>query len=68
MFVAWETRKVQLKELESQEHLEVCEGTERERRGLPGVSEGRGDWRELLNFWRRMMKKLSAAGLKDPLT
>ena len=55
-------------ELESQEHLEVCEGTERERRGLPGVSEGRGDWRELLNFWRRMMKKLSAAGLKDPLT
>ena len=23
-------------ELESQEHLEVCEGTERERRGLPG--------------------------------
>ena len=45
----------------------MCEGTERERRGLPGVSEGRGDWRELLNL-RRMMKKLSAAGLKDPLT
>ena len=51
-------------ESESQEHLEVCEGTERERRGLPGIMEGRGDWRELLKFWGRMMKKLTAAGLK----
>ena len=51
-------------ESESQEHLEVCEGTERERRGLSSIMEGRGDWRELLKFWGRMMKKLTAAGLK----
>ena len=51
-------------ESESQEHLEVCEGTERERRGLPDIMEGRGDWRELLKFWGRMMKKLTAAGSK----
>ena len=51
---------------ETQEHLEACKGTEHERRGLAGVS--RGDWRDLLQFWRRMVKKLTAAGLKNPLT
>ena len=39
----------------SQEHLEICEGTEHERRGLD-----MGTWRGLLDFWRRMMKKLGA--------
>jgi len=39
----------------NQEHLEICEGTEYERRGLD-----MGTWRGLLDFWRRMMKKLGA--------
>ena len=39
----------------NQEHLEKCEGTEHERRGLD-----MGTWRGLLDFWRRMMKKLGA--------
>ena len=39
----------------SKEHLESCEGTEHERRGL-----NMGTWRGLLDFWRRMMKKLGA--------
>ena len=43
------------KEEMSQEHLESCEGTEHERRGL-----NMGTWRGLLDFWRRMMKKLGA--------
>ena len=43
------------KEEMSQEHLEICEGTEHERRGLD-----MGTWRGLLDFWRRMMKKLGA--------
>ena len=43
------------KEEMSQEHLEICEGTEHERRGLD-----MGNWRGLLDFWRRMMKKLGA--------
>ena len=43
------------KEEMSQEHLESCEGTEHERRGL-----NLGTWRGLLDFWRRMMKKLGA--------
>ena len=43
------------KEEMNQEHLETCEGTEYERRGLD-----MGTWRGLLDFWRRMMKKLGA--------
>ena len=39
----------------NQEHLETCEGTEHERRGLD-----MGTWRGLLDFWRRMIKKLGA--------
>ena len=39
----------------NQEHLEICEGTEHERRGLD-----MGTWRGLLDFWRRMIKKLEA--------
>ena len=39
----------------SQEHLEKCEGTEHERRGLD-----MGTWRGLLDFWRRTTKKLGA--------
>ena len=39
----------------NQEHLETCEGTEHERRGLD-----MGTWRGLLDFWRRMIKKLEA--------
>ena len=36
-------------------YLEICEGTEHERRGLD-----MGTWIGLLDFWRRMMKKLGA--------
>ena len=39
----------------NQEHLEICEGTVHERRGLD-----MGTWRGLLDFWRRMIKKLEA--------
>ena len=39
----------------SQEHLETCKGTEHERRGLDMRT-----WRGLLDFWRRVMKKLGA--------
>ena len=47
---------------ESQEHLQLCEGTKFERRGLD-VS----DWRGLLDFWRRMKIKMAAVilGLID---
>ena len=34
---------------ETQEHLQLCEGTKFERRGLD-----LSDWRGLLDFWRRM--------------
>ena len=40
---------------ETQEHLELCEGTRFERRGLD-----LSDWRGLLDFWRRMKIKLAA--------
>ena len=36
-------------------YLEKCEGTVHERRGLD-----MGTWRGLLDFWRRMIKKLEA--------
>ena len=42
---------------ESQEHLEKCEGTAFERRGLRGL--GAGDWRDVLLFWRRMKMKMA---------
>ena len=38
---------------ETQEHLQLCEGTRFERRG-PDLE----DWRGLLDFWRRMTKKI----------
>ena len=41
---------------ESQDHLQECRGTEFERRGL----DLSGDW-GLVNFWKRMEKKLAAA-------
>ena len=41
---------------ETQEHLEVCRGTDHERRGLNLTG-----WFGKLNFWKRMTKKLSAA-------
>ena len=43
------------KEEMNQEHFKICEGTEHERRGLD-----MGTWRGLLDFWRRLIKKLGA--------
>jgi len=40
---------------ETQEHLQLCEGTKFERRGLD-----LSDWRGLLDFWRRMKIKMAA--------
>ena len=40
---------------ETQEHLQLCEGTRFERRGLD-----LSDWRGLLDFWRRMKFKMAA--------
>ena len=37
----------------NQEHLETCEGTGYERRGLDMSS-----WRGILDFWRRMTSRL----------
>ena len=54
--------------LESQEHLQVCKGTEFERRGLILADSG---WRGVLLFWRRMMAKISmnaTAAKKGTLT
>ena len=49
---------------ESQEHLEMCGGTEFERRGL----EMR-NWRDRLLFWRRMTVKIAAVTKKKgPVT
>ena len=42
---------------ESQEHLEKCEGTAFERRGLRRL--GVGYWRDVLLFWRRMKMKMA---------
>jgi len=39
---------------ETQEHLELCDGTAFERRGLD-----LSDWRGKLEFWRRMTKKMA---------
>ena len=43
----------------NQEHLEICEGTGYERRGLDMSS-----WRGILDFWRRMTSRLQ--DLKKP--
>ena len=49
---------------EDQEHLEVCGGTEFERRNLELEN-----WRHKLLFWRRMTAKIAAATLKKgPVT
>ena len=49
---------------EDQEHLEVCGGTEFERRGLELEN-----WRHKLLFWRRMTAKIAAVTLKKgPVT
>ena len=40
---------------ETQEHLQLCEETKFERRGLD-----LSDWRGLLDFWRRMKIKMAA--------
>ena len=37
----------------NQEHLEICEGTGYERRGLD-----MSGWRGILDFWRRMTPRL----------
>ena len=39
---------------ETQEHLELCDGTAFERKGLD-----LSDWRGKLEFWRRMTKKMA---------
>ena len=41
---------------ETQEHLELCDGTSVESRGLD-----LSDWRGKLEFWRRMTKKMATA-------
>ena len=48
--------------VESQEHLEICEGNENERRKLPNMSS---DWSQLLRFWIRLSKKLSNFKTKE---
>ena len=44
---------------ETQEHLEVCEGTENERRGLD-----MSNWKGILKFWHRMSTRLSNMQVK----
>ena len=49
---------------ENQEHLEICGGTEFERRGLEMEK-----WRDRLLFWRRMTVKIAAVTKKKgPVT
>ena len=48
---------------ENQEHLEICGGTEYERRGLD-----MSRWRGILTFWRRMTMKLMEAPVKKKKT
>jgi len=48
---------------ENQEHLEICGGTDYERRGLD-MSRRRG----ILTFWRRMTMKLMEASVKKKRT
>ena len=49
---------------ETQEHLEVCEGTKNERRGIQDMS----NWRNVLEFWRRMSTRLSRMSIKTTRT
>ena len=49
---------------ETQEHLEVCEGTQNERRGIQDMS----NWRNVLKFWRRMSTRLSRMSTKTTRT
>ena len=49
---------------ETQEHLEVCEGTQNERRGIHDMS----NWRNVLKFWRRMSTRLSRMSTKTTRT
>ena len=44
---------------ETQEHLEICEGTENQRRGLD-----MSNWQGILKFWRRMSTRLSNMQVK----
>ena len=44
---------------ENQEHLEICGGTEYERRGMD-----MSRWRGILTFWRRMTMKLMEEPMK----
>ena len=46
---------------ESQEHLQRCEGTVFERRGLGRLEVG--DWKDTLIFWRRMTVKIGVMKL-----
>ena len=47
---------------ETQEHLQMCEGTAYERRGLRGLEVGY--WRDVLLFWRRMIVKISGKNME----
>ena len=49
---------------ETQEHLEVCEGTLNERRGIQDMS----NWRNVLKFWRRMSTRFSRMSIKTTRT
>ena len=42
--------------IETQEHLETCEGNSFERRGLNNLADR--DWKDTLKFWERMSIKL----------
>ena len=48
---------------ENQKHLEICGGTEYERRGLD-----MSRWRGILTFWKRMTMKLMEAPVKKKKT
>ena len=45
---------------ETQEHIEICEGTQNERRGLDMLS-----WQGILKFWKRMSTRLSNMSTKQ---
>ena len=45
----------------NQEHLETCEGTEYERRGLNMMN-----WKGILDFWRRMTSRLQNSNKPKP--
>ena len=45
---------------ETQEHLEICKGTDHERRGL-----NMSKWQGILKFWMRMSTRLSNMSVKQ---